>query len=301
LSYLGLDSGSLVASAKNLLEKVSLPPLQFGEKLVSGIITQNRKIIQSPEDLANISINGEAARKIYLGHISTTKYTSVPSILLREDRQRVSLVQANLNHLDLESAIQRIEGALKGLGNWRFGGQRQQQQESQHNLLIALALSILLIYLITASQFENLLQPLVVLVAIPLSVLGVGIFLILFNLNFSALVMVGFIILVGASVNTSIVMVDFANQLMNEGKDAKTAILTSTKKRMRPIVVTTAANILGLVPMALSFGQPGSSMQQPLSVTLIGGLLTSTLLTMLAVPAFYVWIRGSSKDLKTNA
>lgn len=301
LSYLGLDPGGLVAVAKNLLEKVTLPPLQFGEKLVSGLITQKRRLIQSPEDLANISVNGEASRKIYMGHISKTKFTNIPSVLLREDRQRVSVVQANLNQLDLESAIQKIEVALKGLKNWHFGGQRQQQQESQRNLLIALALSILLIYLITASQFESLLQPLVVLIAIPLSVLGVGVFLILFGLNFSALVMVGFIILVGASVNTSIVMVDFANQLMSEGKDAKTAILVSTKKRMRPIVVTTAANILGLVPMALSFGQPGSSMQQPLSVTLIGGLVTSTILTMLAVPAFYVWIRSGTRETKKNA
>ncbi|MBK7963261.1 MAG: efflux RND transporter permease subunit [Bdellovibrionales bacterium] len=301
LTYLGLDPGGLVAVTRNLLEKISLPPLQFGEKSISGLITQKRRLIQSPEDLSHISVNGEASRKIYMGHISKTKFGNVPSVLLREDRQRVSLVQANLNDLDLESAIQKIEVALKGLKNWRFGGQRQQQQESQRNLLIALALSVLLIYLITASQFESLLQPLVVLIAIPLSVLGVGFFLILFGLNFSALVMVGFIILVGASVNTSIVMVDFANQLMREGKDAKTAILMSTKKRMRPIVVTTAANILGLVPMAMSFGQPGSSMQQPLSVTLIGGLVTSTVLTMLAVPAFYVWIRGGMRDIKENA
>lgn len=301
LSYLGLDANSILSSAKNLLDNVAVPPLQFGEKLIAGTISQNRDLIRNPEGLDFIPVNGDLLKKIYLGQISKHQFTSVPSVLLREDRHRVSMVQANLNQLDLESAIEKIEIALKGFTHWHFGGQRQQQQESQRNLMIALAFSILLIYLITASQFESLLQPLVVLVAIPLSLLGVGIFLILFCLNFSALVMVGFIILVGSSVNTSIVMVDFANQLMDEGRDAKAAILIATKKRMRPIVVTTAANILGLVPMALSFGQPGSSMQQPLSVTLIGGLISSTLLTLITVPAFYVLVRGRTKEPAQNA
>ena len=109
-------------------------------------------------------------------------------------------------------------------------------------------------------------------------------------MHISALVLVGFIILVGLSVNTSIVMVDFSNQLVTEGRSLTDAIIEATCVRMRPILVTTASNILGLVPMLFTANQPGGSMQMPLAVTLIGGLISSTFLTLIAVPPIYVYL-----------
>jgi HAE1 family hydrophobic/amphiphilic exporter-1 len=160
--------------------------------------------------------------------------------------------------------------------------------------MIAVMLSIFLIYLMLAAQFENLVQPIIILAAVPFCISGVAVFLVLFGLNVSALVFVGFIILVGVSVNTSIVMVDFANQMVAEGRSVEEAIAEATVRRMRPILVTTLSGILGLVPMAFAIG-PGAAMQQPLAVTMIGGHISSTILTVLVVPIIYTRLAKAAK------
>jgi HAE1 family hydrophobic/amphiphilic exporter-1 len=297
MSYLGIDPNAFISLSQSLLDSTILPPFAFGTNILQAKAQASPSFVNDIDSLGNIALELDQNRRIYLRQISEIKNVSLPAELRREDRTRVAVIQANLNGWDLEKASTEIKNKIDKLKTeWKFGGQKEEQEKSTKNLFLAIAFSIFLIYLISASQFESLTQPFVVLLAVPSSILGVGIFLILFGLNFSALVLVGFIILVGASVNTSIVMVDYANQLMIEGANAKVAIIQATKKRMRSIVVTTAANILGLLPMAFSFGEPGSSMQQPLSVTLIGGLLSSTLITLMIVPAFYVLIRGNGTN-----
>lgn len=296
MSYMGVDPSSFITLTQSLLDTTTLPSLTFGPDTFEVRAKTAPSYIKDIDSIGNISLDIDDGKRIYLRQVSTIKSQNLPSELRRQDRTRVAIIEANLDGWDLEKATEKIAEKMKTLGiDWKFGGQKEEQKNSTHNLMIAILFSIFLIYLISASQFESLSQPIVVLLAVPSSIIGVAIFLILFGLNFSALVLVGFIILVGASVNTSIVMVDYANQLMMEGSNAKDAILLATKKRMRSIVVTTAANILGLIPMAFSFGEPGSSMQQPLSVTLIGGLLSSTLITLIVVPAFYVLARRNDE------
>ena len=298
LAAMGLDASPFIVAAQNLLSFRPVPPLNFGAEVLQGKIQGPANYLSEIDSIGNISVEVDEGKRIYFRQISKIKNSELPAQLQRIDRSRIAEIRANLNGWDLEKASLQITSALaKADFKWKFGGQKEQQEVSNRNLAIAVALSMLLIFLITASQFESLTDPLVVLLAVPLSIIGVALFLVFFGLNFSSLVIVGFIILIGASVNTSIVMVDFANQLVIAGATPKEAIVKATKKRMRPIVVTTAANILGLIPMAFSFGQPGSSMQQPLSVTLIGGLVSSTLLTLIAVPSFYVFIKKRKTDV----
>lgn len=209
----------------------------------------------------------------------------------RVNRKRMAVVSANLQKTDLETASLQISSRLEKLFygsdvTWKMGGQDEERKNSQKSLIIAILLSLFLIFLLLAGQFESLIQPVVILCAVPLCLSGVAAFLVLFNMNISAMVFVGLILLVGMSINTSIVMVDFANQLLAEGKGIREAIAEATVRRMKPIIVTTASNILGLVPMALAIEQ-GSAMQRPLAVTLIGGLVSSTILTLVVVPIIY--------------
>ncbi len=293
LNWFNLDSQSFISTLKPMLTGLGAGNLNFrGEDLVTRVSIAS-DYFSSIEKIKYFNLPQEDEKRVYLSQVSDIEENKVEGAIYHSNRKRMSIVSANLFKEDLEGASRKIQSLFKNeikdkSFKFKMGGQDDERKKSTRSLLVAVGLSIFLIYLMLAAQFENLIQPIIVLFAVPMCLSGVAVFLLLFNLNISALVFVGFIILVGSSVNTSIVMVDFANQLRLEGKSLTEAITEATKRRMRPILVTSAANILGLVPMALSFGEQGSSMQRPLAVTLIGGHLSSTILTMIVVPIIYV-------------
>lgn len=227
-------------------------------------------------------------KRIYLGEIADVGLRWVSSSIERQDRRRVARVVAGLEDLDLEGATALIRKSLQTEPDlvWMMGGQEKERQATQRSLAIAIGLSIFLIYLILASQFENLSQPFLVLLAIPLCLVGVVLFLLTSGINVSALVLVGFVILVGTSVNTSIILVDTANQFVREGMQAGEACRRAALQRLRPILMSSGASIVGLIPLALKLSE-GSASQQPLAVTMIGGLLSSTILTLILLPLVY--------------
>ena len=216
------------------------------------------------------------------------------------DRKRTSTIRASLDGIDLSNAVSKVGIIMKKSFpsdlKYQFGGTNAERQESMMKLGVAILFSVLIIFLLLAAQFENLLQPLVVLLAVPLSFCGVVACLYLWGMSINTLVLVGFIILAGSSVNTSIVLVDFANQLKTSGHGAKESIIEASLKRLRPIIVTTATNIVDLIPMAFAVGE-GAFLQKPIAVTLIGGLISSTILVMFVVPSAYVWLE-SRKSVK---
>ncbi len=290
LALYGVDIGLFTAPVKSYLSGVSAGKItQDGEDRPIDIMVPKETLNNSTK-ISQMSVQAEDKR-LYLSSVSTVKDQDSEPSILRINRKRALRVSANLNDTDLGTAISKVKAklgnqeALKNVG-WRIGGQEEERAESARSLGKAILLSVFLIYLLLAAQFESLVQPVIILCAVPLCFAGVAVFLLLFNLNISSFVFVGFIILVGSSVNTSIVMVEFANQLLAEGASVKDAILQATVKRMRPILITTAANIIGLIPMALALGE-GTASQQPLAVTVIGGLISSTALTVVLVPVVY--------------
>ncbi len=297
LNWYSVDPLSFVSTLKAMLMGQPAGVLQFkGEELPTRI-TVPEKYFDDVGKVRYFSLPQEDGKRIYLSQVSSIEENEVLGSIQHTNRKRMATVSANLFKADLGTVSKKIQHTLgetfgDGKVGWKMGGQDEERKKSAKSLMFAVLLSVFLIYFMLAAQFESFVQPLVILCAVPLCVSGVAVFLILFNLNVSALVFVGFIILVGTSVNTSIVMVEFANQLRVEGKSLKEAITEATKKRMRPIIVVSASNILGLMPMAFSFGEAGSSMQQPLAVTLIGGHLSSTILTMIIVPIIYCKISG---------
>ncbi len=279
----GVPAGLLPLSGEELQIRVSAPRAYFSEI----------------GNIRNFGATQEDDRRIYLSQVSDIKEHQVQGAIEHIDRKRVARLIANLDGIDIESAMKQIAkivpAQLDGSNvSWKPGGQDEERKKSMQSLLVAVGFSILLIYLLLAAQFENMVQPGIILCAVPLCLIGVAAGLLVCGMNMSALVFVGFIILVGVSVNTSIVMVDFANHLMTEGKSAAQAITESTVQRLRPIIVTTACNVFGHLPMAMAFGQ-GASIQRPLAVTVIGGIISSTILTLLVVPPIYVRLTERSK------
>ena len=165
-------------------------------------------------------------------------------------------------------------------------GQSEEMAASFKSLLFALGLAVILVYLVMAAQFESLLHPFVILFSIPLAAVGVALALWLTDTRLSVIVFIGLIMLAGIVVNNAIVLLDLINQLRDRGMERMAAIKEGAKLRLRPIMMTTLTTVLGLLPMALGLGQ-GAEMRTPMAITVIGGLLTSTFLTLLVVPVMY--------------
>ena len=167
-----------------------------------------------------------------------------------------------------------------------FGGQSEEMQQSFNSMLMALSLAVFLVYLVMASQFESLLQPLLILFSVPLAGVGSIYGLYFFGSNISVIVFIGLIMLSGIVVNNAIVLLDRINQLREEGLDKSTSIKQAAESRLRPIIMTTLTTALGLLPMALGMGE-GAELRTPMAITVISGLLCSTLLTLIVLPVLY--------------
>jgi HAE1 family hydrophobic/amphiphilic exporter-1 len=165
-------------------------------------------------------------------------------------------------------------------------GQNEEMEDSFRSMKFALLLAVFLVYLVMASQFESLIHPLVILFTIPLSLVGAVLALFITGTTVNVVAFIGVIMLAGIVVNNAIVLVDLINQLRSQGKEKTDAIMEAARERLRPILMTTLTTALGLLPMAIGFGE-GSEMRTPMAITVIGGLLVSTLLTLVVIPVVY--------------
>jgi HAE1 family hydrophobic/amphiphilic exporter-1 len=217
-----------------------------------------------------------------------------PNEIRRIGQQRVGLVTANLEGAGLGSVVEQIDARL-ARSSCRPGvtlavtGQSAEWETSSRSLYLALGLSIFLVYVIMASQFESLLYPLIILVTIPLAAVGVIWTLLLLDMPISVLVFLGGILLAGIVVNNAIVLVDYAGQLKARGMSTEEALALAGQVRLRPILMTTLTTVLGLIPMALGLGD-GAELRTPMAITVIAGLGFSTLLTLIVIPTIYAGV-----------
>ncbi|MEX2104816.1 MAG: efflux RND transporter permease subunit, partial [Bacilli bacterium] len=167
-----------------------------------------------------------------------------------------------------------------------YTGDRELLEDSFRDLGLALALSIVFVYLVMAAQFESLKYPFVIMFTMPLVVIGSALALIISNTPIGVTAFIGFLVLSGIVVNNAIILVDYINKRKDGGLSSKDAIIESVKIRIRPILMTSLTTILGLIPLALGFGE-GTELQQPLGITVIGGLISSTFLTLFVIPVVY--------------
>ena len=245
----------------------------------------------SAEALANLTVTHVGATAIPLSAVAEVRELEGPAEIRRADGTRVASISANLSGRDLGSVTAEIRSALEAMSwpagyDWRLGGQEEEMATSFRSMRLAFGLAVFMVYLVMASQFESLLHPFVIMFSVPFAVIGVLATMWLFGVTVSVVSLIGFILLAGIAVNGAIVLVDYANQLRREGMSKLEALATAGRVRLRPILMTSATTIFGLLPMALGLGE-GAELRTPMALTVIGGMLTSTLLTLLVVPAVY--------------
>ncbi|MDH5662303.1 MAG: efflux RND transporter permease subunit, partial [Elusimicrobiota bacterium] len=251
-----------------------------------------------PEDRANVSrlraltVHSNIDVEVPLAEVATLTTGKGPSEIKRLDQQRTVLVTANIFKRSLNDVIRDIKEKLTNYQNISdysviLGGETQKMRESFKSLRFALIFAIILVYMIMAAQFESLWQPFIIMFTLPLSLIGVALALFVTNTSLNAIVLMGIIMLGGIVVNNGIVLIDYINRIRKEGMETMEAVITASKTRFRPILMTTLTTVLGLLPLALGFGE-GSELRAPLAITVIGGLSTATFLTLLIIPNFYL-------------
>ena len=214
-----------------------------------------------------------------------------PAAVYRFSGARVAEVTALPTTRDLGGALAAVESAVAGLvipvgARLELAGQNEELKVSFNSLWLAMALATFLVYVVMASQFESLIHPFVILMAVPLGIIGVVAGLALTGTSVSVLVLIGAIMLAGIVVNNAIVLVDAVNRRRREGQEIEEALVGAGRERLRPILMTTATTVLALLPMALGLGA-GDELRAPLAITVIGGLTVATFLTLLVIPCLY--------------
>ncbi|MFH0839717.1 MAG: efflux RND transporter permease subunit [Candidatus Omnitrophota bacterium] len=250
----------------------------------------DRKDIASIKQLKVASRDGA---EVALGEVTTLLKGRGPSEIRRVDKERTVLVYASIFNRNASDVIKEVEKAINnvkipaGYPKLKLAGEEEQMKESFSSLIFALILSVLLVYMIMAAQFESLWQPFLIMFTVPLSVIGVAAAFIITGTTVNIVSILGFIILGGIVVNNGIVLIDYINVLRGEGKNLYDSVIEASATRLRPILMTALTTVLGLVPLALGLGE-GAELQSPLAVTVMGGLLVSTFLTLIVIPTIYL-------------
>ncbi len=263
----------------------------FRDKKIDVLVRARPSDRSSVEDIRNLIVNPGSARPVRLDAVADVVETTGPSEIHRADQVRVAVVSANLRDIDLGGAVREVEQMVRehpvgaGVG-MHIGGQGEELSESIRSLLMAFGLAIFLVYIVMASQFESLLHPFVILFTIPLALVGAVLALLLTRSPVSVVVFIGLILMVGLVVKNAIILIDKVNQLREAGVAKREALVEGARSRLRPISMTTLCTLFGFLPLALAFGD-GAEVRSPMAITVIGGLLVSTLLTLVAIPVVY--------------
>ena len=261
------------------------------DRKIDILVRSDKKQRDSVADLKELVVNPNDNFPITLDSISDIVETVGPAQINRINQQRVAVISANITSGDQKAALANAEQLIEQLKLPlnvvpSFGGQSEEIQQSFKSMLLALGLAIFLVYLVMASQFESLLQPLLILFSVPLAAVGSVYGLYFMGSTISVIVFIGLIMLAGIVVNNAIVLVDRINQLRSQGLNKQVAIVEAAKSRLRPIIMTTLTTALGLLPMAFGLGE-GAELRTPMAITVISGLLCSTLLTLIILPVLY--------------
>ncbi|MGB5658869.1 MAG: efflux RND transporter permease subunit [Thermoanaerobaculia bacterium] len=298
LATLGLTLGEVAPVVRSKVQGAIATDIQREDRKIDIRMRSQEQYRDSTQDLLQLTVHQIGKTAIPLGAVATVEEVEGPAEIRRSEGERVALVTANLAGGDLGTVSEQIAVALEEMSlpsgyEWRIGGQRQEMETSFASMRLAILLAIFMVYLVMASQFESLLHPLVILFSVPFALIGLLVTLYATDTTVSIVVLIGAILLAGIVVNNAIILVDYTNQLRREGASKLEALRQAGEVRLRPILMTTATTVLGLLPMALGLGE-GSELRSPMALTVIGGLVTSTALTLLIIPAVYSLLDRSS-------
>ncbi|MFH2005000.1 MAG: efflux RND transporter permease subunit [bacterium] len=259
------------------------------------------------QDIGQLTVRSMTGQLIRLSDLVEVKRGEGPGQVERLDRQRQITILANLEGMPLGDGMKRVDALAKKIVpatiSTRWTGMAKIMTESFGHAKAALLLAILFVYMILASQFNSFVHPFTIMLSLPFSFIGAFLALLITGMTFSMFVMIGLILLMGLVTKTAILLVDFTNTLRDRGLQVDEALVQAGRTRLRPILMTTAATIFGMMPVALALSEGGES-RAPMAITAIGGLITSTLLTLVVVPVVYRMLDrftvGRKKDADTE-
>jgi HAE1 family hydrophobic/amphiphilic exporter-1 len=266
-------------------------------------VEMRRDVTQIGDLRIAVPRGGEAPALVPLSELVKVERATTPSEISRRDLSREVLLTANLDGLPLGTAAEKIREAAAKIDmapgyQIYFPGEAERMEESFGYMAEALLLAVVFVYLILAAQFESFIDPLSIMLSLPLSIVGMAGMLALTGDTLSIMSLIGLILLMGLVTKNAILLVDYTKVLRKGGMERREALITAGRTRLRPIMMTTLAMIFGMLPLALGLGQ-GAEMRAPLGRAVIGGLITSTVLTLLVVPVVYAlfddfaaWLHG---------
>lgn len=301
-SQYGLTAGQIASAVKGSISGVTASRYKFNGDEIDVVIKGDDTLRQSISNLKLVSIKTPLGISVPLSQVAEVTIDRGPTRINREGQVRVVTVTSQIVDRDLQSISNDIEQKLAQYHMpqgyfYEMGGQNKELTESFEDLSLALLLAVVLVYMILASQFESLLHPFTIILSVPLAFAGGALGLFITNRPLSVPGLIGAIILAGIVVNNAIVLVDYINTRRSKGESRKEAIINAGPIRLRPILMTALTTILGLFPLALGIGE-GAELEAPLATVVIGGLLLSTLLTLVFIPVMYTIFDDVANFLK---
>jgi HAE1 family hydrophobic/amphiphilic exporter-1 len=269
---------------------------------INVVIRPEGNVTDSLENFSQMEITTPMGTDIPLSMVADITIEKGPTVINRDNQERVVTVTSQIIDRDLNSVTRDIEDQLEVYAmpegySYSIGGENEEMIDAFTQLAQALGLAIILIYMVMAAQFESLIYPFIIMFTIPLAFSGGALGLFLTGRALGVTALIGVIILSGIVVNNGIVLIDYINTLRKEGKSREEAILTAGPIRLRPILMTTLTTVLGLIPITLGIGE-GAELMAPLGSVVIGGLTLSTVLTLVLVPVIYTMFDDLSLSLK---
>lgn len=320
-SYLGLSVAAVGQTIRTALDGSVPTRFSSGNQEYDLRVMFPRDRFTSPEELGSIALfpGSSEGTPVYLRDVATVRTTLGPTTIRRENQNRVLQLTgdvvatvASVGEVNDEIRARIADVELPDGYAILIGGEQEAIDENNRQLTIVILLAIFMVFVVMAVQYESIINPLVILFAIPVSLTGVGLLLAATGTPLSAPVLLGVILLAGIVVNNAILLVEYAEQIRRErGVSRAEAIVEAGGVRLRPILMTTLTTVFGTLPLALGIGD-GAELMQPLAIAVVGGVSVSTLLTLFVVPSAYLilnsgadrlnaWVTGKQPSLRTAA
>ncbi|MCB9704070.1 MAG: efflux RND transporter permease subunit [Myxococcales bacterium] len=288
---LGVPVAAIARTIRSLVAGDTVSTLKDGADVYDVILQMPEGARANLESLSNLKVRAPSGNLVDLANLVRPVRDSGPSEIERSNRLRQVVVLADIQGIALGDAQKLVEAAAARVVpphlTTSFLGNAEMMIESFIAMLTALGLAVILVYMILAAQFDSLIQPVTIMISLPLSVVGAFGGLYLSGMTLNLFSFIGIIMLMGLVTKTAILLVDFANSERASGMEIREALVSAGVIRMRPIFMTSAATIFGMVPVALALGEGGGS-RAPMAVCVIGGMITSTALTLVVIPVVYL-------------
>ncbi|MDR5658685.1 efflux RND transporter permease subunit [Serpentinicella sp. ANB-PHB4] len=298
----GLTAAQIGNEIRNATSGITATRFNYGGAEIDVVIRGMDNASESLSKLQQVGIPTPMGGNVPLDIVSNIQIERGPIQITREDQQRVVTVSSQITDRDLRSVTSDIEREIEKYDMpdgyfYEFGGQNEELDKAISDLMLAFILAVVLIYMVLAAQFESLVHPFTIILSVPLAFSGGLLGLLVTGRTLNVPALIGVIILAGIVVNNAIVLVDYINTLRKEGKERTDAIISAGPVRLRPILMTTLTTALGLFPLALGIGE-GAEVQAPMATVVIGGLILSTLLTLVLIPVVYTLIDDLSIKMR---